>query len=128
MKRVGSDVTVIASGAMVWHAMAAASMLEQEGVSVEVVDVRTISPLDEETIGQSARKTGRVVVVAEACRSYGPAGEWAMVVMEQAFDYLQAPIVRVTGRHSPIPFADSIEAGVWPETDDVVKAIRRVMM
>ena len=128
VKRTGSDVTVVASGAMVWHAMTAASLLEPEGVSVEVIDVRTISPLDEETIGQSARKTGRVVVVAEACRSYGPAGEWAMVVMEQAFDYLQAPIVRVTGRHSPIPFADSIEAGVWPETDDVVKAIRRVMM
>ena len=128
VKRVGSDVTVIASGAMVWHAMAAASMLEQEGVSVEVVDVRTISPLDEVSIGESARKTGRVVVVAEACRSYGPTGEWAMVAMEQAFDYLQAPIVRVTGRHSPIPFADSIEAGVWPDTDDVVKAIRKVMM
>ena len=66
-------------------------------------------------------------VVAEACRSYGPTGEWGMVVMEQAFDYLQAPVVRVTGRHSPIPFADSIEKGVWPETEDVVGAVRRVM-
>ncbi|RPJ51651.1 MAG: tungsten formylmethanofuran dehydrogenase, partial [Chloroflexi bacterium] len=97
------------------------------GVSVEVVDVRTVSPLDEETIGQSARKTGRVVVAAEACRSYGPTGEWGMVVMEQAFEYLKAPIVRVTGRFSPIPFADSIEKGVWPETEDVYKAIRQVM-
>jgi pyruvate/2-oxoglutarate/acetoin dehydrogenase E1 component len=65
--------------------------------------------------------------VAEACRSYGPTGEWGMVVMEQAFDHLRAPIVRVTGRNTPIPFADSIEAGVWPETDDVVKAIQRVI-
>jgi len=127
VKHEGKDVTVVASGAMVWHAMLAANILAREGISVEVVDVRTISPLDENTIGRSARKTGRVVLVAEPCRSYGPTGEWAMVVIEQAFDYLQAPIVRVTGRFSPIPFADSLEKGVWPETDDVVQAIRRVM-
>jgi pyruvate dehydrogenase E1 component beta subunit len=127
IKRQGTDVTVVASGYMVWHAMMAARMLADEGISVEVVDVRTISPLDEETIGESVRKTGRAVVVAEACRSYGPTGEWAMVVMEQAFDYLQAPIVRVAGRNSSIPFADSIEKGVWPDTDDVVNAIRSVM-
>ncbi len=127
IKREGKDVTVVCSGSLVWYAMAAAKMLEPEGISVEVVDVRTVSPLDEETIGRSARKTGRIVVAAEACRSYGPTGEWGMVVMEHAFDYLQAPIVRVTGRNSPIPFADSIEKGVWPETEDVVQAIRRVM-
>ena len=127
IKREGDDVTVVASGYMVWHAMLAAKVLADEGVSVEVVDVRTISPLDEETIGASARKTGRVVLVAEACRSYGPTGEWGMVVMEQAFDYLQAPIVRVTGRTTPIPFADSLERGVWPETGDVVAAVRQVM-
>jgi pyruvate dehydrogenase E1 component beta subunit len=73
------------------------------------------------------RKTGRAVVVAEACRSYGPTGEWGMVVMEQAFDYLRAPIVRVTGRNSPVPFADSIEHGQWPDTNDVLNAIRKVM-
>jgi pyruvate/2-oxoglutarate/acetoin dehydrogenase E1 component len=127
IKRPGKDVTVVASGLLVWYAMLAAKMLEPEGIDVEVVDVRTISPLDEETIGRSARKTGRVVVAAEACRSYGPTGEWMAVVTEQAFDYLQAPIVRVTGRNSPIPFADSIEKGVWPDADDVVAAIRKVM-
>jgi len=127
IKREGKDVTVIASGSLVWYAMAAAKELESEGISVEVVDVRTISPLDEETIGRSACKTGRVVLAAEACRSYGPTGEWGMVVMERAFDYLQAPIVRVTGRNSPIPFANSIEKGVWPETEDVLQAIRQVM-
>jgi len=127
IKLKGEDVTVIASGYMVWHAMQAASMLADEGIDVEVVDPRTLSPLDEETIGESARKTGRVVLVAEACRSYGPTGEWAMVVMEQAFDYLQAPIMRVTGRHSPIPYADSIERGVWPDVNDVVEAIHKVM-
>jgi pyruvate dehydrogenase E1 component beta subunit len=127
VKRQGSDVTVVASGYMVWHAMMAARLLAPEGIDVEVVDVRTIAPLDEETIGCSVRKTGRAVLVAEACRSYGPTGEWGMVVMEQAFDYLQAPIVRVTGRHSPIPFANSLENGVWPDTQDIVKAIRQVM-
>lgn len=128
VKREGQDVTVVASGYMVWHAMLAAQQLEGEGVSVEVVDVRTVSPLDEETIGRSVRKTGRAVLVGEACRSYGPTGEWGMVVMEQAFDYLQAPVVRVTGRNTPIPFADSLESGVWPTTQDVVQAIRSVML
>ena len=127
IKRAGADVTAVASGYMVWHAMMAARTLEKEGVSVEVVDVRTISPLDEETIARSARKTGRVVLVAEACRSYGPTGEWGMVAMEAAFDYLQAPIVRVTGRNTPVPFADSLENGVWPSTEDVTAAIRKVM-
>ncbi len=127
VKRAGSDVTVVASGYMVWHAMLAARMLEAEGLSVEVVDVRTIAPLDEDAIGASVRKTGRLVVVAEACRGYGPANEWGMVAMERAWDRLRAPIVRVTGRHSPIPFADSLERGVWPDTSDVVRAIHRVV-
>jgi pyruvate/2-oxoglutarate/acetoin dehydrogenase E1 component len=127
VKREGTDVTVVASGYMVWHAMMAARILAEEGISVEVIDVRTISPLDEDTIGESVRKTGRAVVVAEACRSYGPTGEWGMVVVEQAFDYLQAPLVRVTGRYSSVPFANSIENGQWPDTNDVVNAIRSVM-
>jgi pyruvate/2-oxoglutarate/acetoin dehydrogenase E1 component len=127
VKRTGTDVTVVASGYMVWLAMAAARTVEAEGISVEVVDVRTISPLDEETIGESARKTGRVVLVAEPCRSYGPTGEWGMVVIEQAFEYLRAPIVRLTGRNTPVPFAESLCAGLWPETSDVVAAIRKVM-
>ena len=127
VKRPGKDVSVVASGLLVWHAMAAARRLEKEGVDVEVIDVRTIAPLDEETIGRSARKTGRVVVAAEACRSYGPAAEWAMVVVEQAFDLLRAPVMRVTGRHTPIPFADSIEKGCWPESEDVEAAIRKLM-
>jgi pyruvate/2-oxoglutarate/acetoin dehydrogenase E1 component len=127
VKREGTDVTVVASGYMVWHAMLAARLLAEEGLSVEVVDVRTISPLDEETIGRSVRKTGRAVVVAEACRSYGPTGEWGMVVVEQAFDYLRAPVVRVAGRNSSVPFADSIEKGMWPDTNDVMNAVRKVM-
>lgn len=127
IKREGKDVTVIASGYMVWHAMQAASIAAEQGIDVEVIDPRTLAPLDEQTIGASVRKTGRAVLVAEACRSYGPTGEWGMVVTEQAFDYLEAPIVRVTGRHSPIPYADSLESGVWPDVDDVVEAIKQVM-
>ena len=127
VKRHGSDVTIIADGAMVWHAMAAAEILTGENVNTEVIDVQTISPLDEETIGQSVKKTGRAVVVAEACRSYGPANEWGMVAMEKAFDYLQAPVQRVTGRHTPIPFANSLEKGVWPEIKDILNAVHSVM-
>jgi pyruvate dehydrogenase E1 component beta subunit len=127
VKREGTDVTVVASGYMVWHAMVAAQVLAAEGISVEVVDVRTIAPLDRETIGASVRKTGRLVVVAEACEQYGPANEWAMVGLEQAWDRLRGPVVRVAGRNSPIPFANSLENGVWPGTEDVVAAIRRAM-
>jgi pyruvate/2-oxoglutarate/acetoin dehydrogenase E1 component len=124
VKREGTDVTVVTSGYMVWHAMVAAQVLAEEGVSVEVVDVRTISPLDEDTIGRSARKTGRVVAVAEACEQYGPANEWAMVAVEQAWGQLRGPVIRVAGRNSPIPFANSLENGVWPGTQDVIDAIR----
>jgi pyruvate/2-oxoglutarate/acetoin dehydrogenase E1 component len=124
VKREGTDVTVVASGYMVWHAMLAAQVLAPEGISVEVVDVRTIAPLDQDTIGASARKTGRVVAVAEACEQYGPANEWAMVAIEQAWDQLKAPVVRLAGRNSPIPFANSLENGVWPGTEDVVRAVR----
>ncbi|RPJ75952.1 MAG: hypothetical protein EHM20_08155, partial [Alphaproteobacteria bacterium] len=99
----------------------------KENIDTEVIDVQTISPLDEETIGLSVKKTGRAVIVAEACRSYGPANEWGMVAMEQAFDYLQAPIQRVTGRHTPIPFANSLEKGVWTETKDILNAVHSVM-
>ena len=127
IKRIGTDVTVIASGYMVWQAMVAAVMLAAAGVSVEVLDVRTISPLDEEAIGTSVRKTGRAVVVAEACRSYGPANEWALVAIEHASDRLKAPVVRVAGRDTPVPFANSIEAGVWPDSDDIVRGIRAVI-
>lgn len=127
IKRQGDDVTVVTSGYMVWHAMLAAQLLASEGIDVEVIDVRTIAPLDEKIIGRSARKTGRVVLVSEACRDYGPANEWGMVVMEQAFEFLQAPVKRVTGRHSPIPFSNSIENGVWPDTAAVVKTLREIM-
>jgi pyruvate dehydrogenase E1 component beta subunit len=127
VKRSGTDVTVVASGAMVGHALAAADVLAGEAISVEVVDVRTIAPLDEVTIGQSVCKTGRVVVVAEACRSYGPANEWAMVASERAGDRLLAPVVRVAGRDTPVPFANSLERGVWPGADDIADAVRGLM-
>jgi pyruvate/2-oxoglutarate/acetoin dehydrogenase E1 component len=124
VKREGTDVTVVTSGYMVWHAMVAAQALEAEGISVEVVDVRTIAPLDEDTIGRSVRKTGRIVSVAEACEQYGPANEWAMVAVEQAWSQLRGPVIRVAGRNSPVPFANSLENGVWPGTQDVIDAIR----
>lgn len=127
VKRAGKDVTIVASGLMVWYAMQAAKAVEPGGIDVEVIDVRTISPLDRTTMGRSARKTGRVIVAAEACKSYGPTGEWGMTVMEEAFEYLRAPVMRITGRDTPIPFADSIEQGVWPEADDFIRAIQEIV-
>lgn len=127
VKRTGDDVTIVASGYMVWHAMMAAEILEARGMSVEVIDVRSIAPFDRETIGASVRKTGRAILVAEAPSSYGPTGEWAMVVVEEAFDYLEAPIVRIGGRDTPIPFANSLEEGVWPSVQDVVTAAQAAM-
>jgi pyruvate/2-oxoglutarate/acetoin dehydrogenase E1 component len=123
VKREGTDVTVVASGYMVWHAMVAAQAVAARGISVEVVDVRTVAPLDEDTIGRSVCKTGRVVAVAEACEQYGPANEWAMVAIEQAWGRLRGPVIRVAGRNSPVPFANSLESGVWPDTGDVIDAI-----
>ena len=110
-------MTVIADGSMVWHAMQAAQTVLPRGIDVEVIDVQTIAPLDEETIGRSAEKTGRVVLVAEACRSYGPTANGGWWLWSARFDFLKGPIVRVTGRHSPIPFANSLEEGVWPGTE-----------
>lgn len=127
IKRRGEDVTLVTSGAMVWHAMLAAKVLADEGITLEVADVQSMSPLDEETIGRSACKTGRVILLSEACRSYGPTGEWAAVVVEKAFDYLKAPIIRLVGRNSPIPFADSLEKGFYPESLDVVNAVHKLM-
>ena len=127
IKRAGKDVTIIASGALVWQAMLAAKQVEAQGISVEVIDVCTISPLDRETMIRSAIKTGRVITAAEACKTYGATGEWGMTVVEGAFDYLKAPVTRVTGRDTPVPFADSIEQGVWPDSEDILKAIHAVM-
>ena len=127
LKRQGSDVTVVATQLMVPRALAAAADLEQEGVSVEVVDPRTLVPLDEETILQSVAKTGRLVIAHEAVKRGGYGAEIAAMVSEQAFDVLDAPIVRVCARAVPMPYNENLERATIPTQQDIAAAIRSVV-
>jgi pyruvate/2-oxoglutarate/acetoin dehydrogenase E1 component len=125
--REGDDVTVVATGRLVHEALAAAKEVEEEGISVEVVDPRTLLPLDEETIVKSVQKTSRCVVAHEAIVRMGFGAEVAAVVQEQAFDYLDAPVQRVGARFTPLPFAPVMEQYIVPHQEDVVAAIKRTV-
>jgi len=125
--REGEDVTVVATGRLVHDALKAAEDAEQEGISVEVVDPRTLLPLDEETIVASVRKTTRAVTAHEAVTRGGFGAELAAVIQHGAFDYLDAPIERVGAKFSPLPFAPVMEEYVVPHASDVLEAIRRTV-
>jgi pyruvate dehydrogenase E1 component beta subunit len=127
VKRPGSDVTVIAIGAMVRLAMRAAEAVAAEGISVEVVDPRTLRPLDTSTLMKSVRKTGRVVVVDEGRLSAGMASEIAAIIAEEAFSSLRAPIRRVAAADVPIPFSPDLERAVLPSEHRVLEAIRSTL-
>jgi pyruvate/2-oxoglutarate/acetoin dehydrogenase E1 component len=125
--REGGDVTVIATGRLVHEALAAAQEAEEEGVSVEVVDPRTLLPLDEKTLVDSVKKTNRCVVAHEAVTRMGFGAEVAALIQHQAFDWLDAPIERVGAKFAPIPFAPVMEEFVVPHAADVLTAIRRTV-
>lgn len=125
--REGNDVTVVAVSDMVDYSIKAAEALEAEGISLEVIDPRTIAPLDIETIVRSVKKTGKLVVAHEANLTGGIGAEIAAQVGYRAFDYLQAPIERVAAKDSPIPFAPILEKEILPDDQDVVDAVHRVM-
>ena len=125
--REGDDVTVVATGRLVHEALGAAKEAEEEGISVEVVDPRTLQPLDEETIIKSVQKTNRCVVAHEAIVRMGFGAEVAAVVQEQAFDYLDAPVQRVGAKFTPLPFAPVMEQFVVPHQKDVLAAIKRTV-
>ena len=127
VKREGEDVTIIATSSMVQVALAAAEELERDRVSVEVVDPRTIAPLDRATLVASARKTGRVVVVDEGHRSYGASAELAAVIAEDAFWHLDAPVVRLAAMDVPIPFSPVLEDQTVPTPEHVVEAALRLL-
>ena len=127
VKRRGSDITVIATLAMVPRALSAAQILEREGISVEVIDPRTLQPLDEETILESVRKTNRLLIVHEACTRGGWGAEVAATVVSKAFDYLDAPIERVGAPFSPIPFADELERAAIPSQERIIEAVRGLL-
>ncbi len=124
VKREGRDVTVIATQMMVQRALQAALELEKEGISIEVVDPRTLVPLDEATLLESVRKTHRAVVVHEAVKRGGFGAEVAAVLMEQAMDDLDAPVVRVAARNVPMPYNDSLEKATIPSREDILAAVR----
>jgi pyruvate/2-oxoglutarate/acetoin dehydrogenase E1 component len=125
--REGTDLTIVAWSAMVWKALEAADELEREGVSVEVLDLRTLIPMDSEAIATSVKKTNRVLILQEDTRTGGIAGEITARINELAFEWLDAPIVRVTAEDTPIPFAGPLEDRVLPDTGDVLKAARSLM-
>jgi pyruvate dehydrogenase E1 component beta subunit len=125
--REGSDVTLIAIGGMVQHAIAAADELARENIRCEVIDPRTLVPLDVAMLVSSAKKTGRVVIAHEAHKRSGPGAEIAAVIAEQALDYLDAPIVRVAAKNAPLPYSPTLEQFVLPNTADIVAAVRQTL-
>ncbi len=126
--RAGSDVTVIAIGPLVQRSLLAAEQAQAEGISVEVVDPRTLQPLDEDTLVESVMKTGRAVVAPyEAVRRMGFGAEVAAILQEKAFDWLDAPIERVGALFTPLAFAPAMEQFVVPGPEDVLAAIRRTL-
>jgi pyruvate/2-oxoglutarate/acetoin dehydrogenase E1 component len=126
VRREGNDVTVIAYMGMMYRAMEAAEQLEKEGISVEIVDPRTLRPMDTETIIGSVRKTHRAVVVEAGAGFAGMGSEIASFITEQAFDDLDAPVERVTGANAPMPYARNLEKLKTPTKEKIVDAIRRV--
>ena len=125
--REGGDVTVVAIGRMVQHALKAAETLAAEGIQVEIVDPRTTSPLDEETIYESVENTGRLVVVDEAHPRCSFASDVAALVAQNAFDALRAPIRMVTSPHSPVPFSPALEDVFVPSPERIAAAVRGVL-
>jgi 2-oxoisovalerate dehydrogenase E1 component len=125
--REGTDVTVVALALMVHHAAKACAELEKEGVSVELIDPRTVAPLDVETILQSVRKTGRLLIVDEAFAPCGVGAEIAACLADRGFDQLDAPIRRLNGAQAPTPYSPPLEAAVVPNPDTIAQAIRDLL-
>ena len=122
--REGTDLSIITYGAMVWTALEAAEKLAEEGVSVEVVDLRTLLPLDRETVCESVKKTAKVLLLHEDTRTAGMAGELAISITESVFEYLDGPIVRVTAPDTPVPFSPLLEDAFLPNVEKVLEKAR----
>ncbi|MCI1881482.1 MAG: alpha-ketoacid dehydrogenase subunit beta [Sporolactobacillus sp.] len=127
IKREGTDLTIVGIGKQVGTALKAADQLAKKGFSVEVIDPRTLSPLDEKTIIKSVMKTGRLIIVDEAYPRCGAASDIAAIVGEKAFDYLDAPIKRVTAPHSPVPFSPPLEKAYMPSPEKILAAFHEMV-
>ena len=124
--RTGSDVTIVSFSLMMERVLQAAEALAQEGIEAEVIDLRTLRPLDIPTIVASVKKTNRLVSVEEGWPRFGVGAELAAIAMEHAFDYLDAPVCRVTGKDVPMPYAANLERMALPQVEDVVSAVKAV--
>ncbi|HST20583.1 MAG TPA: alpha-ketoacid dehydrogenase subunit beta [Blastocatellia bacterium] len=124
VRREGTDMSIITYGAMVYTALGAAEALEQEGIDAEVIDLRTLLPIDRQTVVESVKKTSKVIILHEATRTGGMAGELTAIINEEAFEYLDGPITRVTSIDTPVPYAPPLEEFFLPQVDDVLKAAR----
>jgi len=124
--REGRDLSVITYAAMVYVALEAAEILRGEGIELEVIDLRTVSPLDREAIAQTVRKTNKVIVLHEHARTGGLAGEISAIINEEAFDDLDGPIVRITALDTPVPFSPPQEEFYLPKVSDVLREARRL--
>ena len=121
------SVTIVALAWLVHEALAVADLLEKEGVSVEVIDPRTVTPLDTDTILQSVAKTGRLLIVDEAFAPFGFGAEIAAQIVDHGFDDLDAPIRRLHGAHAPTPYSPTLEAAIVPQVEDIVHAVQELM-
>jgi pyruvate/2-oxoglutarate/acetoin dehydrogenase E1 component len=122
--REGSDLSIITYGSMVWTSIEAAEKMSEEGASVEVVDLRTLLPLDRETVCESVKKTGKALLVHEDTRTAGMAGELAVTITESVFEYLDGPILRVTAPDTPVPFSTPLEDAFLPNVEKVLDKAR----
>jgi 2-oxoisovalerate dehydrogenase E1 component beta subunit len=124
--RAGRDITVVTYAAMVYTALEAAETLAKEGIDLEVIDLRTLLPLDRETIAESVKKTSRVILLHEDTKTGGIAGEIAACINEDCFDFLDAPITRIASKDTPVPFSPPLEEVFLPNANDVVREARKL--
>ena len=127
IRRAGKDVSVITYGAMVWTALEAAKELEAAGISAEVLDLRSLLPYDREAILETVHKTSRVILLHEATRTGGFAGEIAALIAEEGFEDLDGPVVRITAPDTPVPYSPALEDFWMPKKDDVVRAAKKLL-
>lgn len=127
VRREGTDATIVTFGAMVHTALDAAGVLAEAGIDVEVLDLRTLAPLDRDAILTSVAKTSRLAILYEAPRTGGIGGEIAALVAEEAFEYLDAPVVRIASLDTPVPYSPPLEAAYLPTRDKVVAALKRLV-
>ncbi len=126
VRRRGEDITLITYGAMLQESLVAAKDAEQDGIDVEVVDLRSLKPLDRETVLASARKTGKVAIVHEAYRTCGMGGELAALISEEAFEWLDAPLLRITAPDTPVPYSPPLEDAFRPNSEKILAALRNL--